>query len=59
MYYFADNTNLIPENTSLKRINKQVNQAVKHDLKLLTTWLRANRIALIKLKATIFYFFMK
>ena len=40
--HFADDTNLLPPDNSLKKINKHIN----HDLKVLTTWLRANRISL-------------
>ena len=40
--HFADDTALLPVDNSLKKISKNIN----HDLKLLTTWLRANRISL-------------
>ena len=40
--HFADDTNLLPPDNSLKKINKHINQ----DLKVLTTWLRANKISL-------------
>ena len=42
VHHFADDTNLLLVDNSLKKINKHIN----HDLKLLTTWLRANRISL-------------
>ena len=42
VYHFADDTNLLNYNTSMKRMNKQVNQ----DLKNLTNWLKANKICL-------------
>ena len=41
VHHFADDTNLLLVDNSLKKINKHIN----HDLKLLTTWLRANRIS--------------
>ena len=42
VYHFADDTSLIQTNTSLKKLNKNIN----HDLKLLCEWLRANKISL-------------
>ena len=42
LHHFADDTNLLPVDNSLKKIHKHIN----HDLKLLTTWLIANRISL-------------
>ena len=42
VHHFADDTNLLLVDNSLKKINKHIN----HNLKLLTTWLRANRISL-------------
>ena len=42
LHHFADDTNLLPVDNSLKKIHKHIN----HDLKLLTTWLRANKISL-------------
>ena len=42
VHHFATNTNLILEVNSLKKINKHI----KYDLKVLTTWLKANRISL-------------
>ena len=41
MYHFADDTNLLYSNTSLKLINKYIN----HDLRLIIHWLLANRIS--------------
>ena len=41
MYHFADDTNLLYSNTSLKLINKYIN----HDSRLIIHWLRANRIS--------------
>ena len=40
--HFADDTNLLLSDKSLKKINKYIN----HDLKLLNIWLRANIILL-------------
>ena len=42
VHHFADDTNLLNYNNSVKRMNKQVNQ----DLKNLTNWLNANKICL-------------
>ena len=42
VHHFADNTNLLLVDNSLKKMNKHIN----HDSKLLTTWLRANRTSL-------------
>ena len=42
LVWFADDTNLLNYNNSVKIINKQVNQ----DLKSLTNWLIANKICL-------------
>ena len=41
-HHFADDTNLLNYNNSVKRMNKQVNQ----DLKNLANWLNANKICL-------------
>ena len=41
-HHFVDDTNLLLVDNSLEEINKHIN----HDLKLLTTWLRASRISL-------------
>ena len=40
VYHFADDTNLLNFNNSIKKINKQVG----HDLKYLSYWLNANKI---------------
>ena len=50
--HFADDTNLMLTSNSLKMINKHIN----HDLKLLTRWLRANRISLNASKTEIIIF---
>ena len=50
--HFADDTDLLPVDNSLKNISKNIN----HDLKLLTTWLRANRISLNACKTAILLF---
>ena len=42
VHHFADDTNLLYSNKSLKKINKHVN----HDLKHLCQWLRSNKISL-------------
>ena len=42
VYHFADDTNLLMINKSLKRLNKLLNI----DLKNLTNWLNANKISL-------------
>ena len=42
VHHFADDTNLLNYNNSVKRMNKQGNQ----DLKILTNWLDANRFCL-------------
>ena len=52
MYHFADDTNLIYSNTSLKLRNKYIN----HDLKLIVHWLHANRISLNVAKTEIVIF---
>ena len=52
VHHFADNTNLLLVDNSLKKINKHIN----HNLKLLTTWLRANRISLNTSKTEILQF---
>ena len=41
-YHFADDTNLLLTNKSIKKINKYIN----HDLSSLVNWLRANKISL-------------
>ena len=52
MHHFADDTNLLLEDNSLKKIDKHIN----HDLKLLTTLLIANRISLNTSKTEILLF---
>ena len=42
VHHFADDTNLLYINKSAKKINKHIN----HDLRLLSDWLRANKISL-------------
>ena len=42
VHHFADDTNLLSFNNSIKKINKQVG----HDLKYLSNWLNANKICL-------------
>ena len=41
-HHFADNTNLLSSNNSIKKINKQVG----HDIKYLSYWLNVNKICL-------------
>ena len=50
--HFADDTNLLLVDKSLKKINKHVN----HDLALITVWLRANKISLSTNKTEIVLF---
>ena len=52
VHHFADDTNLLLVDNSLKNIKKNIN----HDLKLLTAWLRANRISLNTSKIKILLF---
>ena len=52
VHHFADDTNLLCINKSLKQINKLIN----HDLKLLYIWLRANKISLNSSKTEIILF---
>ena len=52
VHHFADDTNLLLVDNSLKKINKHIN----HDLKLLTTWLRAKRVSLNTSKTAILLF---
>ena len=52
VHHFADDTNLLLVDNSLKKISKHIN----HDLKLLTTWLRATRISLNTSKTEISQF---
>ena len=50
--HFADDTNLLYSNKSLKKINKCIN----HDLALINNWLRANKICLNTSKTEIIIF---
>ena len=52
VYHFADDTNLLLSDKSLKKINKHIN----HDLKLLNIWLWANKISLNARKTEIISF---
>ena len=52
VHHFADDTNLLLVDNSLKKRSKHIN----HDLKLLTAWLRANRISLNTSKIKILLF---
>ena len=52
VHYFADDTNLLLINKSLKKINSLIN----HDLALLVQWLRANKISLNTSKTEIIIF---
>ena len=52
VHHFADDTNLLYCNKSLKKINKHVN----HDLKHLCQWLRSNKISLNASKTEIIIF---
>ena len=51
VHHFADDTNLLLADNSLKKISKHIN----HDLKLLIAWLRANRISLNTSKTKFYY----
>jgi len=51
-FHYADDTSLLCKGKSLKNLNKHVNQ----DLKLLTTWLRANKISLNTSKTELIIF---
>ena len=51
-HHFADDTNLLFVNKSIKKINLSINE----DLKLLCEWLRANRISLHTSKSEIILF---
>ena len=51
VHHFADDTNLLPSDKSLKMINKHIS----HDLKLLSIWLRANEISLNASKQKLYY----
>ena len=50
VHHFADDTNLLNYSNSVKRMNKQVNQALKN----LTNWLNANKICLNLIKQKLF-----
>ena len=50
--HFADDTNLLLSDKSLKKINKHIN----HDLSLINKWLRANKISLNTSKTEIIIF---
>ena len=52
VHHFADDTNLLLINKSLKQINKLIN----HDLALLVQWLRSNKISLNTRKTEILLF---
>ena len=52
VHHFADDTNLLNYNNSVKRMNKKVNQ----DLKNLTNWLNANKICLSVSKTAVVLF---
>ena len=52
VHHFADDTNLLLSDKSLKKINKNIN----HDLKILNIWLRANKISLNPSKTEIILF---
>ena len=52
VHHFADDTNLLYTNNSLKKINKHIN----HDIKHLCQWLRSNKISLNASKTEIIIF---
>ena len=52
MHHFADDTNPLYSNSSLKLINKQI----KHDLKLIVHWLRTTEYHWTLIKLTLFFF---
>ena len=52
VYHFADDTNLLYTNNSIKKLNKMLNK----DLKNLTNWLNANKISLNVNKTEIILF---
>ena len=54
-HHFADDTNILITDKSLKKINKQINQ----DLKQVCHWLRANKISLNAGKTEIIMFKQK
>ena len=51
-FHFADDTCLLYSHTSLKKLNAKVN----HDLKLMSEWLRANKISLNAKKTEVVLF---
>ena len=52
VHHFADDTNLLDTNNSIKKLNKLLNK----DLKNLTNWLNANKISLNVHKTEIILF---
>ena len=52
IHHFADNTNILFSNKSLKKIHKYIN----HDLTQIAQWLKANRISLRSNKTEIILF---
>ena len=52
MHHFADDTNILLTDKSLKKINKFVN----HDLKHLCQWIRSNKLSLNGCKTEIIFF---
>ena len=52
IHNFADDTNILFSNKSLKKINKNIN----HDLAQIVQWLRANRVSLNSNKTEINFF---
>ena len=52
IHNFADDTNILFSNKSLKKINKNIN----HDLAQIVQWLRANRVSLNSNKTEIIFF---
>ena len=52
VHHFADDTNLLASNYSIKRLQKQINL----DLKTLCKWLRANKISLNASKTELLIF---
>ena len=55
IHHFADDTNILFSQKSLKKINKYIN----HDLSQIVQWLRANRISLNASKTEIILFHPK
>ena len=55
IHHFADDTNILFSQKSLKKINKYIN----HDLSQIVRWLRANRISLNASKTEIILFHPK